>query len=615
MEQSPSDDKHLRRRGPRPQDPEYLRAKGAFRKNPDRDPEAQSAKREKTKLRARDYAGIARRYAEDVVAGGIVASRLTKLACQRHLRDLERQGAPGFPYRFDVAAAMRACARVESLPHIKGKWARKKEYIRLEPWQCFAIAVPFGWVRKDGTRRFREAYLRIPRKNAKSTMAAGVGVHMLLDDGEHGAEVYSGASSEKQAWEVFGPARLMLERSPNICEEFGVEVWAKSLVKPEDNSRFMPMIGDPGDGPSPSCAIIDEYHEHISSNQYDSMATGMGAREQPLILIITTAGTDLASPCYDKDCEAIDVLEGRLENEELFVLIYTIDPDDDWTDPAVLPKANPNFGVSVSPEYLLAKQRDAIQNPAYQNRFKTKHLDVWCGASVAAINSEHWKACGNAKLERASFKGQPVWKGLDLASKTDICASVDIFIKEIAGARHYFAFGRYYLPEKTIEETDHNRQAYQKWVELGHLIKTEGAEVSFAEVREDIEEDAKEYEVKEIRYDAWRASQLAQELAAHGITLVEMPQAAHAMAVAFDELLAALKGGRFHHDENPALAWMAANVVARRGPKGVILPGKDKPEKKIDGIVAIVQAIAGAMNAPLENTAGFDNWVKNVVTA
>lgn len=612
MSRAESEDGHVRRRGPR-KDEAYLRAKGAFKHDPSRDPVAVS-KAAKSKPRVRDYAGIARRYAEEVVAGRVPACKLTVAACARHLRDLGRQGTPGFPYTFSVAAAAAVCARIESLPHIKGRWASKRERIRLEPWQCFAIAVPFGWLRADGLRKFREIYMRIPRKNAKSTMAAGIGIYMLAEDEEFGAEVYSGASSEQQAWEVFRPARLMLERSPDICEQLGIEVWAKSLIRPEDNSRFLPIIGTPGDGPSPSCAIVDEYHEHLTSEQYDSMITGMGAREQPMIVIITTAGADLASPCYDKDSEARALLEGRATNEELFALIYTIDDGDDWTSPDVLAKANPNMGVSVGRDYLLAKQRDAVQNPAYQNRFKTKHLDVWCGAGVAAINSEHWRAAADPSLKREDFAGLRCWKSLDLASKTDICAHVDVFLRQVKGERHYYAFGRYYLPEDTINETRVNQQAYRKWVADKHLLATEGAEVDFAEVREHVKADLGVFQIEEVRFDPWRATQLAHELAEDGATTVEMSQGAQAMAAAFDEFLAALKGGRFHHDGNPVLEWMAGNTVARRAPKGVVVPGKEKQEKKIDGIVAICMAIAGAMSAALDDDGGVDAFLRDIVT-
>lgn len=615
----PGDAPVKRKTGPRPKDSEYLRAKGAYDKNPDRDPARNEPRpADETLAIARDYAAIARRYAEDVLGGRIPACKLTKLACARHLRDLERQRAEGFPYYFDTEEANRFCARIETYPHIKGRWASRKEKIKLEPWQCFATAVPFGWMhstgRRAGKRRFRELYLRVARKNAKSTLAAAIGLNLMFADGEFGAEVLSGATTEKQAWEVFGPARLMMERSPKLCNEFGVEVWSKALIRPEDNSRFLPMIGNPGDGASPNCAIIDEFHEHATPDQYDTMKTGMGAREQPIIVIITTAGTDLAGPCKEKDDEAVEVLEGKKVNEELFALIYGIDEGDDWSDPKVLDKANPNIDISVSREYLESQQRDAIRQPAQQNTFKTKHLDIWCGASTAAFNSEDIKRAADPSLRRENFRGKPGVKALDLASKTDICAEIDIFPYMSGGQRHYAAFGKYYLPEETIESNKANQQAYRKWVLTGHLIKTEGAEIDFNTIRESVKADKSFYSMEQVRYDPWRATQLAHELMKDGAKTVEMPQSGQAMAQAFDELLAALKSGRFHFDGHPVLEWMFGNTVARKGPKGVMLPGRDKDERKIDGVVAICMALSAAMTISVDDAAQMMGWLRNPQT-
>jgi len=535
-------------------------------------------------------------YVGDVIAGKEPACKWVKLACRRHLQDLKRAARKSYPFTFDAKAAAATLARMERYPHIKGRWAARGERIRLEPWQAFVLGSLFGWKRRrDGLRRFREGYVEVPRKNTKSTMAALVGLEMLLDDGEHGAEVYSGATSERQAHEVFGPARLMLERSPKIREATGVEVWSKSLVKPEDNSRFWPVIGRPGDGASPSCALIDEYHEHQSADLVDTMISGMGSREQPLLLIITTAGADLASPCHDKHREVQKLLEGTLENDELFAVVYGIDEGDDWASPKVLRKANPNLGVSVDEEYLIAQQRQAVLNPAYQNRFRTKHLDCWCGAAVAGINMQHWKLAADPSLSLDQFKGEDAVLSLDLASKIDICARMLLFKRQEDGADHYYAFGRYWLPEDTIDEARVNQQAYRKWVAQGSLIATEGAENNFDVVREDAKECASRFQIREVVYDPWRATQLAHQLAKDGATVVEMPQTAKNMGAAFDELLSALKGGRFHHDGNPVLEWMAANTIAKTAMKGVTVPGKEKPEQKIDGIVALCMALARAM--------------------
>lgn len=576
-------------------------ARGAVKKHPDRyrkPQEVDATVADVGETPAKDYGAIIERYAMDVVSGRIVVGKYVRAACQRHLDDRAREADKAYPYRFDSECAAKLCGTIEGFRHIKGKWAARKELIRLEPWQCFVLGVPFGWVRKrDGLRRFREIYLEVPRKNTKSTMAACIGNYMLLEDGEYAAEVYAGATSEKQAWEVFGPAKLMLERDTELRRRHGIEVWAKALVKTEDNSRFWPVIGKPGDGPSPSCAIVDEYHEHLSSDLVDTMQTGMGARDQPMMVIITTSGTDLASPCYDKHREVRQLLDGALPNDELFAVIYSIDETDDWADPKTLAKANPNLGVSIDIDFLLAQQRQAVLNPIYQNRFKTKHLDVWCAATVAGINMHAWNLAGDAGLTIDDFNGAPAWFALDLASKLDVCAFVQVFTKRLNDETHYYAFGRYYLPEDTIEQAKANQGAYRKWVVQKHLIATIGAEIDFDQIKADVLALKSQHQVKEIVYDAWRATQLAHQLAADGATCVEFPQHRHHMAAAFDELNAALAAGRFHHDGNPVLAWMAANVHARDIGKGMVIPTKDRSDspQKIDGIVALCMAISRAI--------------------
>lgn len=591
----------IKHRGGRPRiDPALLEARGYFEQNPHR--RAQLEQRgivvEKPEpLSTKNYAAVALQYAKDVTAGRVLAGKKVKLACERHLRDLERERSDAkYPYYFDVETANRICARIEQLPHIKGRWAAKGLKIVLEPWMCFVLCVPFGWKRHaTKKRRYREIYLAVPRKNGKSTLAAAIGIVMLTDEEEHGPEVYAGATSEKQAWEVFGPARLMLQRSGKLMRQHNLEVWAKAIVRAPDNGRFWPLIGKPGDGASPSCAIVDEYHEHNTPELVDTMVTGMGARDQPLLLIITTSGVNLASPCYDKHLEAQKVLEGTLTNDELFAIIYDVDPEDDWTSPEAVKKANPNLGVSVDEGFLLQQQRQAMTNPAYQNRFKTKHLNLWCAASVAGINMHAWRQCADPKLTLDQFKGEMTWFALDLASKIDVCCFAQVFKRIVKGANHYYAFCRHYLPEDTIDEATTNQQSYRKWVTTQRLQATPGAEVDFDRIREDVFAYAAKFVVQEIVYDPWRATQLAHQLAKDGARVVEMGQTAKNMGEAYDELTAAIKSGRFHHDGDPVLEWMASNVVAKTVAKGLTLPSKEKREQKIDGIVAIIMALARAM--------------------
>jgi phage terminase large subunit-like protein len=586
-------------------------------------------KRPAAVARFKEFIPLAEQYVDGVREGTIKACKWVRLACARHERDLERQGSPGFPYHFDPQAAAEACANIEKFPHIKGQWAREKRLLRLETWQVFVVCMVFGWKRANKKRRFRKVFLLVPRKNAKSTLAAAIGNLMMAMDGEFGAEVYCGATSEKQAWEVFGPARLMWEKSAALRSDHGVEVMARSIHRAADNSSFKPIIGKPGDGASPSCSIHDEYHEQDDPGQLDTMETGMGAREQPILLVISTAGTNLGSPCYDEQKAAEKVLEEVVEDETLFAIIYTIDmpvgkpgdadyqPGDDWSHPDSLEKANPNMGVSVDREWLTAQQRNAVINVAQQNRFMTKHLDVWCSASVAGINMHQWKLCADRDLRVEEFAGQASTFALDLASKIDVCDFAKLFTRQIGRdrdgkpVRHYYAFCRHYLPERTAEEPGPNQKNYEKWARMGRITLTPGAEVDFDLVRDDVMLDARTYQAREIVYDPWRATQLAHQLMKDGATVVEMAQTPKNMAAAFDEFLSAIKGGRFHHDGDPVLEWMASNVIAKEVMKGLTLPAKQKKESKIDGIVAIVMAIARAMVS--DDGGGMDQWLKNPI--
>ncbi len=555
---------------------------------------------------ASKYVDAANQYARDVTAGKIPACVHLKAATKRHLKNLEQSKTRDFNYKFSAYMADRACRFIELLPHVKGKWAKGKTLLHLEPWECFLVTSLFGWLDKTtNLRRFREAYWEICRKNGKSILAAAIGLYMFCADGEFGAEVFSGATTEKQAWEVFRPARLMVMALPQLQEALEIEVNAKTLLR-NDGSRFEPIIGKPGDGASPSCSIIDEFHEHDTPDLYDTMETGTLAREQPLILKITTAGFNLAGPCYEHRRKALQVLGGVLVDERLFAVIFTLDEKDetagivadDWADPTSLRKANPNYGVSVDIESLLAKQRSAVLNVSEQNKFKTKHLNVWCSARSQWISMAAWNAAGDITLKEEDFKGVECRFMFDLASKLDIAAYLKLFMREINGARHYYVFGKYYLPENVIEEPSKNQLMYQKWVKKGLLTLTDGATTDFDKIKTDMLADAKEYNPAEIVHDPFNATHMAQLLLAESLNVVEFVQKPQNFAVPMDEVEAALKDGRLHHDGNEMLTWMMNNVTVRPAKKGLFWPTKETRENKIDGPVAMIMGIARFATEP-----------------
>lgn len=564
---------------------------------------------------ATKYPGVdaALRWARRVVAGNVPCCRYVQLACQRHFNDMAASRGAKFRFKFNPAKAEKKIRLIQMLPHTKGEWAFKRQLVTLEPWQMFGLAMTFGWVRKKtGYRRFRESYWEVPRKNGKSVIAAGVGISMFTADDEFGGEVYAGATTEKQAWEVFRPARLMIKRSPMLMEAAGIEVNASNMNRPADGSRFEPIIGNPGDGSSPSCAIKDEYHEDATNEQYETMMTGMGSRRQPLMFIITTAGSDIEGPCYDKRRQVVEMLEGTVPDEELFGWIWTVDEGDDWTDPKVLAKANPNIGVSVYQEYLVSQQQRAIRSARFTNTFKTKHLNVWVTAKTGFFNMESWRACEDTSLTLEQFEGQEVVLAFDLARKLDMNSMARLFWREIDERIHYYLVApRFWVPEDTVRYSDNQRMAerLQKWVNTGELLETPGAEVDYREIFAEAKEAARACSVRESPIDPHGATGLAHELEDEGLNPVVITQNYTNMSTPMKELEAAIESGRFHHDGNQIMTWCMGNVIGKNlpGNDDVVRPIKQGNDNKIDGAVATIMAV-GRVMAQAHIETSDDDW-------
>ncbi|KTT56406.1 terminase [Pseudomonas oryzihabitans] len=559
-------------------------------------------------------------WARSVLKGRVPACRFIHLAIQRHFDDVAESRGKGFPYKFDAAQAEKKLRLVQLMPHTKGEWAFKRQLITLEPWQLFGMACTFGWLRKkDGYRRFRESYWEVPRKNGKSVIAAGVGISMFVADNEFGAEVYSGATTEKQAWEVFRPARLMVKRSPMLIEAAGIEVNASNMNVPAQGSRFEPLIGNPGDGASPSCAIIDEFHEHDSSAQYDTMLTGMGARRQPLMFIITTAGANIEGPCYDKRRQSIEMLEGSVPDPELFAWIWTLDEGDDWTDPRNLAKANPCIGVSVYQEYLESQLARAIRSARFTNTFKTKHLNLWVSAKAGFFNVENWKACEDKSLTLEQFEGQECILGFDLARKLDMNSMARLFWRVIDGRIHYYSVApKFWVPEDTAFNDDNKRMAerFQTWINTGHLQVTPGAEIDYREILEEAKEANLAAPVLESPIDPHGATNLSHQLDDEGLTPVTTVQNYTNMSDPMKEVEAAIESGRFHHDGNPIMTWCITNVIGKTlpGNDDVVRPIKQGNDNKIDGAVALIMTVGRAMPAAAVPRS-LDTFLDNILSA
>src|SRR5690606_4899809 len=333
-------------------------------------------------------------YALDVIEGRVIAGRWVRLACERHLRDLERQGTNDFPWVFDPASAERVFAFFRFCWHVKGPLAGQP--IELMPWQQFIIGSIFGWVHRDtGLRRFRKAYVQVARGNGKSTLLSGLGLYMLMADGEAGAEVYATATKKEQARIVYDAARIMAIRSPDLLKR--LEPGKAEIIHPATASRFMPLSKDTKslDGLNPHLGIIDEYHAHPTREMYDLLVSAMGKRLQPLLFIITTAGFELASPCYEEYQYIVKVLTGELTNEQYFAYIAQLDPEDSPQDEAAWIKANPLLATTeAGMEYLRAELQAALGVPSQMRSFMTKNLNIWVDQREDGyMPMDRWRAC------------------------------------------------------------------------------------------------------------------------------------------------------------------------------------------------------------------------------
>ena len=548
------------------------------------------------------YSEIAKRYAEQVVACEILACRWVQRACQRQLNDLAKFKSKSSPYFFNPKLidkdgrsfypADNLCGFIERLPHVKGPLAG--EPIQLEPWQAFILTTVFGWVKPDGKRRFRRSYIEVPRGNAKSTLSSALALYMLTADQEGGAEVYSLATTRDQARIVFGDAQTMARRSPGFRRRFSVEIGAHNMHVLASGSKFEALSaeGSTLDGLNIHFGCVDELHAHKTRTVYDVVETGTGKRDNSLLWVITTAGSNRAGICYEVRTFVSKLLDGVFEDDTQFGIIYGLDDGDDWTSENALIKANPNWGISVRPEILGPLQAKAMQLPSAVNNFKTKHLNEWVNADTAWMDMRAWDACADTSLDIDNFIGQPCWIGLDLASKTDIAALILIFAHpEIADA--YLTFGKYYLPEDTVHGAGNSQ--YSGWMRIERLTVTPGNVIDFSWIEADLLDMASRFAIQAVAFDPFQATQLSTRMLAEGLPMIEVRPTVLNFSEPMKILEALVLQKKLVHDGDPVLTWMASNVVAHLDVKDNIYPRKERPENKIDGIVALIMALSRAI--------------------
>jgi len=544
-------------------------------------------------------------YARRVSVGDEVAGRYERAACQRLLRDLEREGDSDFPYVLDRAAGSRACQFMELLPHIKGEWAKpvyadgKLFYnkIKLEDWQVFIELQLFGWKHVvTGLRRFRRSYEEIARKNAKSTRAAARLLYLLAADGEPGAHCYSAATTGDQAREVFDVARNMALREPEFLARFGVECGKHDITISQAASSFKPLNaeGSTLDGLNIHACVVDEVHAHKTRAVWDVLDSATGARAQPLISAITTAGSDRSGICYELRDYTTKVLDGTVVDDTWFGALFTIDDTDVWHDPKVWRKANPNLGISVKLDDMEAACRKALAQPSAVNNFLTKRLNVWVSSDSAWMDMASWERCGHPGLQLADFAGQPCWIGMDLAEKRDFAALVLVFKQ----GDEWVFFPRLYLNESAIEQSGNAH--LQGWARAGHVVVTDGNVTDFEVIADDLRRYCTEFDVKEIPFDPALSRYFASKLVEEGLPLVEIRQAPmfFTQPLILVENLVLEKKLRF--DGNPVFTWMISNVqVSVSKFSGLKHPTKSREENKIDGPVALLMALGRAMQTPV----------------
>lgn len=477
------------------------------------------------------------RYAERVVAGDIVACELTRLSCQRFLNDLKSGSERGIT--FSESRAQHILNFYQFVPHVKGVLSGQP--IELMGWHAFILINIFGFIiplvdentgevvlRSDGSgrpamvRRYRTAYNEVARKNAKSTLSSGIGLYMTGADGEGGAEVYSAATTRDQARIVFEDARSMIRKSrPTLGRLF--EFNKLAIYQEQTSSRFSPLSSEANnlDGLNIHCAIVDELHAHKTRDVWDVLETATGARLQSLLFGITTAGFNKEGICYELRDYAIKVLRGQVEDDTFFGVIYTLDDDDDPFDETVWQKANPGLGTCKRWDDLRRLAGKAREQVSARHSFLTKHMNIWVTAESAWMDMLKWGACGELAPPH-ELKTYPLWVGVDLSAKIDICAAVKIWL---ANNGHVHADFRFWLPEDRLTRCSRQMaELYRKWAGAGKLTLTEGEVIDHAQIKEEVQAWVVGESLREIAYDPWSATQFSLALRGEGLPLVEVPQ-------------------------------------------------------------------------------------------
>ena len=496
---------------------------------------------------------------------------------------------------YDKESADYAVNFINCLSHTKGTWARKP--FELIPWQEQIIRDLFGILKPNGYRQFNTAYIEIPKKQGKSELAAAVALLLTCGDNEERAEVYGCAADRQQASIVFEVAADMIRMCPALNKRCKILAATKRIIYLPTNSFYQVLSAEAYSkhGFNIHGVVFDELHTQPNRKLVDVMLRGSGdARMQPLYFLITTAGTDTNSICYEMHQKAKDIMEGRKFDPTFYPVIYGAERDEDWTDPKVWKKANPSLGITVGIDKVKAACESAKQNPGEENAFRQLRLNQWVTSAVRWMPSEVWKKC-SFPVNEEELEGRVCYGGLDLSSTTDITAFVLVF-PPMNEDDKYYVLPYFWLPEETLDlRVRRDHVPYDKWEKQGYLQLTEGNVVYYAAIEKFIERLGERFNIREIAFDRWGAVQMVQNLEEMGFTVIPFGQGFSSMSPPTKELMRLTLEEKIAHGGNPALSWMVDNIYIRTDPAGNIKADKAKSTEKIDGAVAMIMALDRAI--------------------
>lgn len=496
---------------------------------------------------------------------------------------------------YDKDAADYAVMFIESLCHTKGTWAGKP--FALIDWQEQIIRDLFGVLKPNGYRQFNTAYIEIPKKQGKSELAAAVALLLLCGDGEERAEVYGCAADRNQAKIVFDVAVDMVRFCPALSKRVKILESQKKITYLPTNSSYQVLSADVANkhGFNTHGVIFDELHTQPNRKLFDVMLQGSGdARMQPLYFLITTAGNDINSICYEVHQKAIDIAEGRKVDPTFYSVIYGAAEDEDWTDPEVWKKANPSLGITVGIDKVKAACESAQQNPGEENAFRQLRLNQWVKQSVRWMPMDKWDACA-FPVSEDDLEGRICYGGLDLSSTTDITAFVLVF-PPLDEEDKYYILPYFWIPEETLDlRVRRDHVPYDLWERQGTLMTTEGNVVHYGYIEKFIERLGERFNIREIAFDRWGAVQMVQNLEGLGFTVVPFGQGFKDMSPPTKELMKLVLEEKIAHGGHPVLRWMMDNIFIRTDPAGNIKADKEKSTEKIDGAIATIMGLDRAI--------------------